>query len=88
MAETAQDQQRWFDVALLFSSFPFTRQGSVLRNPVSPLHYGLTTRQFKEFILLCMNWSLLQWTENQSINKCELMSKAFNFSQDKKIFFL
>lgn len=77
----------WCRLAFLIISI-HPSQGSVLRNPVSPLHYGLTTCQFKEFILLCMNWSLFQWTENQSINMCELMNKAFNFSRNKNNFFL
>lgn len=86
MTETAQDQQSWFDVALLFSLFPFT-QVKVLSSEIQPLLFTMASQQFKEFILLYMNWSFFQWTEKQSINMFEVMNKAFNFPQDKKIFF-
>lgn len=87
-AETVQDQQSWIDVALLFSLLPFLQvKVLVLRHLASPLLCTVATHtcQFSGCVCLCVSWSLLQWTENQSINLFEAINKAFDFSQNRKI---
>lgn len=87
LAETVEDQQSWIDVALLFSLFPFPQvKVLVLRHPASPLHCGHEhVSVLRVFFCLCVSWSLLQWTEKQSINLFEAINKAFDFSQNRKI---